>query len=125
MVSPPAVGTPNPHPAYLTASSLFNSEKFSDITIKCGKTTFFGHLNVLSLHTSFFAGAVNTGFQESIKREVHMRSCEPVIMWGFLRWCYAKDVDGAVPAEYLGDKLDIPMGGIPSGCHDIPSNDAP
>lgn len=114
MVRSPDVCTSNLHPAYLTVSSLFNSEKFSDITIKCGKTIFFGHLNILSLHTSFFADAVSTGFQESIKREVHMRCCEPVIMWGFLSWCYAKAVDGAVPAEYLGGNLDITMGVIPS-----------
>ncbi|KAG5747241.1 hypothetical protein H9Q69_002482 [Fusarium xylarioides] len=69
-------------------STLFQSEKFSDMTIICGERQFKTHRAVVCTQSPFFDKAMSGNFMESKSRSVELPEDDPDVVERFLEFLY-------------------------------------
>ncbi|KAN0106671.1 hypothetical protein V8E51_009547 [Hyaloscypha variabilis] len=83
--------------------SLFNNEKYSDVTIYLGKskTLFPAYRLVLGLRSPYFDDALGSKFKEGITHEFRFEKDSPHALWRVLQYIYTGDY-----ADALSESLD-------------------
>ena len=88
---------------------LFDSDRYSDLTIVAGNTRFNAHKNILMLRTSFFETATRgeNRFSESKHKVVKIRGHSVHAIWRVLKYCYTGDYSNEPNGPALGEGLDL------------------
>ncbi|KAK3896388.1 speckle-type POZ protein-like B, partial [Staphylotrichum tortipilum] len=107
---------------YAGISALFGSEKFSDMTIRCGGREFKAHRAIVCPQSRFFDRALTGGFAEAATGIVDLPEDDPEVVQRFLEFLYTgtyTDVDSAyappsdacmLSAQEIQVELDTPPG---------------
>ena len=87
---------------------LFDSDRYSDLTIVAGNTKFNAHQAILTLRTSFFETTTKeeNGFSESKDKVVTIRDHSVHAVWRVLKYCYTGDYSDEPNELALGEGLD-------------------
>ncbi|TDZ27702.1 Protein roadkill [Colletotrichum spinosum] len=67
------------------------SDKYSDMTIRCGGRTFKTHKAIVCSQSSFFDKALNSSFKEGITNEVELPEDDPAAIRHMLEFMYKGD----------------------------------
>ncbi|KAJ4327196.1 Kelch-like protein 10 [Fusarium piperis] len=73
---------------YASLATLLQSEKFSDMTIRCGGRDFKAHRAVVCTQSSFFDRALSSNFKEAASRVVELPDDDPEVLERFLEFLY-------------------------------------
>ncbi|KAI9781051.1 MAG: hypothetical protein M1839_006326 [Geoglossum umbratile] len=74
-------------------ASLFQSDKYSDLTITCGSEIFKVHRAVVCPRSKFFAAACDGRFKEGITSEIALPEDDPETVQRMLSFLYRSDYD--------------------------------
>ncbi|KAK4032457.1 BTB/POZ protein [Parachaetomium inaequale] len=78
---------------FASLSALRLSEKFSDMTIRCGGRDFKAHRAIVCSQSSFFDGALSGGFSEAATGVVNLPEDRPEVVDKFLQFLYTGNYD--------------------------------
>ncbi|KAK4459453.1 hypothetical protein QBC42DRAFT_207970 [Cladorrhinum samala] len=78
---------------YSALSSLLGSDKFSDMTIRCGNREFKAHRAVVCSQSAFFDKALTGGFSEAATGIVDLPEDNPDVVERFLEFLYTGTYD--------------------------------
>ncbi|KAI8689635.1 BTB domain-containing protein [Fusarium sp. Ph1] len=73
---------------HASLSKLLHSEKFSDMTIRCGGREFKAHRAIICTQSSFFDRALSSNFKEAASRVVELPDDDPDVLERFLEFLY-------------------------------------
>ncbi|WAO84987.1 BTB domain-containing protein [Fusarium falciforme] len=73
---------------HASLSKLLHSEKFSDMTIRCGGREFKAHRAIVCTQSSFFDRALSSNFKEAASRVVELPDDDPDVLERFLEFMY-------------------------------------
>ncbi|KAI8723182.1 BTB domain-containing protein [Fusarium sp. LHS14.1] len=73
---------------YASLSTLLHSEKFSDMTIRCGGREFKAHRAIVCTQSTFFDRALSSNFKEAASRVVELPDDDPDVLERFLEFLY-------------------------------------
>ena len=94
---------------------LFNSEYFSDVKLRVGDNSFYGHKFILASASKVFEAMFGNSspWEESRQQEIRLveeEACQAVF-YDFLRYFYAASIDmstdKALPLLLLADKYNV------------------
>ncbi|KFY91878.1 hypothetical protein V500_04419, partial [Pseudogymnoascus sp. VKM F-4518 (FW-2643)] len=85
--------------------SLFNNEKYSDVTLLIGesKTTFPAHRLVLGIRSPYFDDALQSKFKEAVTNEFTFDKDSPHALWRVLQYIYTGDLKYIYTGDYADD----------------------
>ncbi|EEU40679.1 uncharacterized protein NECHADRAFT_33838 [Fusarium vanettenii 77-13-4] len=73
---------------HASLSTLLRSEKFSDMTIRCGGREFKAHRAIVCTQSTFFDRALSSNFKEAASRVVELPDDDPDVLERFLEFLY-------------------------------------
>ncbi|RSL45495.1 hypothetical protein CEP53_010764 [Fusarium sp. AF-6] len=74
--------------SYVSLQSLFGSEDFSDMTIRCRGREFKTHRAIVCSQSSFFKKALSSNFKEGVSGTIDLPDDDPKIVKLFLEFLY-------------------------------------
>ncbi|KAI9778216.1 MAG: hypothetical protein M1839_008333 [Geoglossum umbratile] len=77
-------------------ASLFQSGKYSDLTITCGSEIFKVHRSVVCPRSQFFAAACNGKFKEGISGKIALIEDDPATVQRMLSYLYTLDYEDEI-----------------------------
>ncbi|KFY03940.1 hypothetical protein V490_00042 [Pseudogymnoascus sp. VKM F-3557] len=100
-----------PEKARRAFDSLFNNEKYSDVTLLIGesKTTFPAHRLVLGIRSPYFDDALQSKFKEAVTNEFIFDKDSPHALWRVLQYIYTGDYadDSSQSLSSEGDDVEL------------------
>ncbi|KAK4168492.1 hypothetical protein QBC43DRAFT_310321 [Cladorrhinum sp. PSN259] len=78
---------------YSALSSFLGSDKFSDMTIRCGDRVFKAHRAIVCSQSAFFDKALTGGFSGAARNFINLLEDDPEVMKRFLEFLYTGTYD--------------------------------
>ncbi|KAI9776307.1 MAG: hypothetical protein M1839_000468 [Geoglossum umbratile] len=97
--------TPNTKGLLKATTSLFQSDKYSDLTINCGYAKYKAHRSVVCPRSTFFDAACNSGFKEGKTGEITLSDDDPATVWRMISFLYTCDYLDTENEVYVDDEI--------------------